>query len=94
MQVVFRDMSIQYYSQIVWARCANFAAKVKFQLEQVMHYKGVDTVPSNNASLILSSFLNLTAPVIDINNNETGAYTSYCPSKILHQARDTRWAGS
>ena len=68
-QVFFNNTSLQYYSQIVWSQCVDFAQKVSFQLQLLGYHSVTSAVPG---SVTLSELYNATVNVTDITTNDVG----------------------
>ena len=70
LQVTFNQTNSQFYSQITWSACNNFAKKVTLQL-MIEGYAG-DIAQPSPTSVFLGGDHNLTANVTDIVTNEVG----------------------
>ena len=68
-QVFFNNTSLQYYSQIAWSQCVNFAQKVSFQLQLLGYHSVTSAVPG---SVTLSQLFNATVNVTDITTQDVG----------------------
>ena len=68
-QVFFNNTSLQYYSQIVWSQCVDFAQKVIFQLQLLGYHSVTSAVPG---SVTLSELYNATVNVTDITTKDVG----------------------
>ena len=72
-QVIFNNSRLQYYSQLDWVRCQNFAQKVLFTLQNL----GIGTNVRNPDPTTLQLYGNYTANanITDILTNDTGWWT-------------------